>query len=156
MYNDIDLNLEVDNNNENSVNVENLVNVSFESLIFPSRNLPPCFYNGNISENLENIYNSYISDEDILKENFQWQCGKIKKFYGYQDVSARVTKGVEPINFIFEKPSGGPKIFSIAHPLVQIPLHKYILDNVDEILEEQIEDNNVYCSNSKYYLSRCA
>ena len=33
---------------------------------------------------------------------------------------------------------------------------KYILDNVDEILEEQIEDNNVYCSNSKYYLSRCA
>ena len=69
MYNDIDLNLEVDNNNENSVNVENLVNVSFESLIFPSRNLPPCFYNGNISENLENIYNSYISDEDILKEN---------------------------------------------------------------------------------------
>ena len=29
MYNDIDLNLEVDNNNENSVNVENLVNVSF-------------------------------------------------------------------------------------------------------------------------------
>ena len=151
MYNDIDLNLEVDNNNENSVNVENLVNVSFESLIFPSRNLPPCFYNGNISENLENIYNSYISDEDILKENFQWQCGKIKKFYGYQDVSARVTKGVEPINFIFEKPSGGPRIFSIAHPLVQIPLHKYILDNVDDILEEQIEDNSVYCSNSKYY-----
>ena len=33
MYNDVDL--EVDNNNENSVNVENLVNVSFESLIFP-------------------------------------------------------------------------------------------------------------------------
>ena len=149
MYNDIDL--EVDNNNENSVNVENLVNVSFESLIFPSKNLPPCFYNGNISENLENIYNSYSSDEDILKENFEWQCGKIKKFYGYQDVSARVTKGVEPINFIFEKPSGGPRIFSIAHPLVQIPLHKYILDNVDNILDEQKEDNNVYCSNSKYY-----
>ena len=42
MYNDIDLNLEVDNNNENSVNVDNLVNVSFESLIFPSKNLPPC------------------------------------------------------------------------------------------------------------------
>ena len=38
MYNDIDLNLEVDNNNENSVNVDNLVPVSFESLIFPNKN----------------------------------------------------------------------------------------------------------------------
>ena len=67
MYNDIDLNLEVDNNNENSVNVENLVNVSFESLIFPSKNLPPCFYNGKISENLENIYNAYSSSDEENK-----------------------------------------------------------------------------------------
>ena len=67
MYNDIDLNLEVDNNNENSVNVENLVNVSFESLIFPSKNLPPCFYNGTISENLENIYNAYSSSDEENK-----------------------------------------------------------------------------------------
>ena len=66
MYNDIDLNLEVDNNNEISVNVDNLVNVSYESLIFQSKNLPQCYYNGNISENLENIYNSYSNDEDIL------------------------------------------------------------------------------------------
>lgn len=149
MYDEIDL--DDSESGKNNIDVKDLVNVSFESIIFPNKNLPPCFYNGSISENLETIYNSYDNDEEILKENFEWQYGKIKKFYGYQDVSARVTKGVEPINFIFEKPSGGPRIFSIAHPLVQIPLHKYILDNVDTILEEQIEDNNVYCSNSKYY-----
>ena len=148
-YDEIDL--DDSESGKNNIDVKDLVNVSFESIIFPNKNLPPCFYNGSISENLETIYNSYDNDEEILKENFEWQYGKIKKFYGYQDVSARVTKGVEPINFIFEKPSGGPRIFSIAHPLVQIPLHKYILDNVDTILEEQIEDNNVYCSNSKYY-----
>lgn len=148
-YDEIDL--DDNESEENNIDVKDLVNVSFESIIFTNKNLPPCFYNGSISENLETIYNSYDNDDEILKENFEWQYGKIKKFYGYQDVSARVTKGVEPINFIFEKPSGGPRIFSIAHPLVQIPLHKYILDNVDAILEEQIEDNNVYCSNSKYY-----
>lgn len=148
MYDYIDLD---DNEVDNSVDIQNLVNVSFESIIFPNKNLPPCFYNGSISENLDYIYNSYNNDEEILTENFEWNNGKIKRFYGYQDISARVTKGVEPINFIFEKPSGGPRIFSIAHPLVQIPLHKYILDNVDKILEEQIEDNNIYCSNSKYY-----
>ena len=148
MYDYIDLD---DNEVENRVDIQNLVNVSFESIIFPNKNLPPCFYNGSISENLDYIYNSYSNDEEILTENFEWNNGKIKRFYGYQDISARVTKGVEPINFIFEKPSGGPRIFSIAHPLVQIPLHKYILDNVDKILEEQIEDNNIYCSNSKYY-----
>jgi hypothetical protein len=75
MHNDMDL--EVGNNNANSLNMDNLVNVSFESLIFPSKNLPPCFYNGNISENLENIYNSYSSNEDILMENFEWQYGQI-------------------------------------------------------------------------------
>ena len=148
MYDYIDLD---DNEVDNRVDIQNLVNVSFESIIFPNKNLPPCFYNGSISENLDYIYNSYSNDEEILTENFEWNNGKIKRFYGYQDISARVTKGVEPINFIFEKPSGGPRIFSIAHPLVQIPLHKYILDNVDKILEEQIEDNNIYCSNSKYY-----
>lgn len=148
MYDYIDLD---DNEVDNRVDIQNLVNVSFESIIFPNKNLPPCFYNGSISENLDYIYNSYSNDEKILTENFEWNNGKIKRFYGYQDISARVTKGVEPINFIFEKPSGGPRIFSIAHPLVQIPLHKYILDNVDKILEEQIEDNNIYCSNSKYY-----
>ena len=148
MYDYIDLD---DNEVDNRVDIQNLVNVSFESIIFPNKNLPPCFYNGSISENLDYIYNSYSNDEKILTENFEWNNGKIKRFYGYQDISARVTKGVEPINFIFEKPSGGPRIVSIAHPLVQIPLHKYILDNVDKILEEQIEDNNIYCSNSKYY-----
>lgn len=148
MYDYIDLD---DNEVDNRVDIQNLVNVSFESIIFPNKNLPPCFYNGSISENLDYIYNLYSNDEEILTENFEWNNGKIKRFYGYQDISARVTKGVEPINFIFEKPSGGPRIFSIAHPLVQIPLHKYILDNVDKILEEQIEDNNIYCSNSKYY-----
>lgn len=148
MYDYIDLD---DNEVDNRVDIQNLVNVSFESIIFPNKNLPPCFYNGSISENLDYIYNSYSNDEEIVTENFEWNNGKIKRFYGYQDISARVTKGVEPINFIFEKPSGGPRIFSIAHPLVQIPLHKYILDNVDKILEEQIEDNNIYCSNSKYY-----
>lgn len=148
MYDYIDLD---DNEVDNSIDIQNLVNVSFESIIFPNKNLPPCFYNGSISENLDYIYNSYSNDEEIVTENFEWNNGKIKRFYGYQDISARVTKGVEPINFIFEKPSGGPRIFSIAHPLVQIPLHKYILDNVDKILEEQIEDNNIYCSNSKYY-----
>ena len=148
MYDYIDLD---DNEVDNRVDIQNLVNVSFESIIFPNKNLPPCFYNGSISENLDYIYNSYSNDEKILTENFEWNNGKIKRFYGYQDISARVPKGVEPINFIFEKPSGGPRIVSIAHPLVQIPLHKYILDNVDKILEEQIEDNNIYCSNSKYY-----
>ncbi len=84
MYNDIDL--EVDNNNENSVNVENLVNVSFESLIFPSKNLPPCFYNGNISENLENIYNSYsvgdisaTENDNVTSNNLGAAIGKITR-----------------------------------------------------------------------------
>ena len=111
MYDYIDLD---DNEVDNRVDIQNLVNVSFESIIFPNKNLPPCFYNGSISENLDYIYNSYSNDEEILTENFEWNNGKIKRFYGYQDISARVTKGVEPINFIFEKPSGGPRIFSIA------------------------------------------
>ena len=149
-YDDIDPNLEPDLEEENNIDIENLVNVSFESIIFPNKVLPPCFYNGNISENLEDIYNQYEGNELFL-ENFEWQDNKIKKFNGYQDVATRVVKGVEPIHFVFEKPSGGPRIFSIAHPLVQIPLHKYILDNIDIILEKQINECDNYCSNSRYF-----
>ncbi len=83
MYDYIDLD---DNEVDNSIDIQNLVNVSFESIIFPSKNLPPCFYNGSISENLDYIYNSYSNDEEILTENFEWNNGKIKRFYGYQNI----------------------------------------------------------------------
>ena len=131
-------------------NSESLVNVSFYSILYPSRILPPCFYNGHLSENLKDIYELY-SDNDILKDNFVLSDKKIINFNGYIDQTTRVKKGVEPINFISEKPSHGTRKFSVAHPLVQLPLHKYILDNVDIILNEQIEDKKNYSSNSKYY-----
>lgn len=57
MYDYIDLD---DNEVDNSVDIQNLVNVSFESIIFPNKNLPPCFYNGSISENLDYIYIIHI------------------------------------------------------------------------------------------------
>ena len=72
----------------------------------------------NIEKFQEVLRNCYIPLDDILKENFQWQCGKIKKFYGYQDVSARVTKGVEPINFIFDEIIACRCIFSPSNFLI--------------------------------------
>ena len=72
MYDEIDL--DDSESGKNNIDVKDLVNVSFESIIFPNKNLPPCFYNGSISENLETIYNSYDNDEEILY--FQKKHGK--------------------------------------------------------------------------------
>lgn len=140
------------NENQNTNTENKMVNVSFESLIFPNKILPPCFFNSHISENLQEIYNQYDNDK-IFYDNFEWdendEC--IKRFYGYKDVSTRVVKGVEPIVFTAEKPSGGSRKFSVAHPLVQIPLHKYILENVDILLSKQVDETDDYCSNSHFF-----
>ena len=49
----------------------------------------------------EKLFYPYFSP--LTKNYINKSSDKIKKFYGYQDVSARVTKGVEPINFIFDE-----------------------------------------------------
>ncbi len=111
-------------NTHEDLDMESLINISSESLIFPKEVLPPCFSNGDISEKLESIYGHYEAN-GLLLDNFELRDdGRIKGFKGYRDIDARVKKGAEPIQFVFEKPSGGPRILSVAHPLIQIPLHK--------------------------------
>ena len=62
-----------------------------------------------------------------------------------------MTKVTEPIQFSASKRTGGNRILSVPNPLVQIPLHIFVLDNAEILLSKQSEDSDEFMSNSKYY-----
>ncbi len=124
--------------------------IVLESFVFPTRHLPRCFSNLDLYDSLEEIYNCYDDEMEMLKDNFKMVDGRIRDFKGYTDSVYGLKKGTEPLNVNISKPNGANRIISIANPLVLIPLHYYICKNNKAILDEQLDATNNYDSSSRF------
>jgi len=127
-------------------------NVVFSSMIFPDNSIPTCFTHKEVYENFEVIKNKYNQNiENLLKENFTFENGSIRCFNGRKNINFDVCKGTEPIEFVSSKNDGSARYFSIPNPLVQVPLNWYIQENKEIILNMQINEQENFISNSRYY-----
>ena len=123
-----------------------------KNIIFPESFLPECFTNKYVFDSIPNILAQYGNCHKMLEENFRLNTnGSINCFRDIVNLNYGVTKGTEPIQFIGAKSSGGNRVFSIPNPLIQIPLHAFVLNNAEFLLSKQSEDSDEFMSNSKYY-----
>lgn len=130
--------------------MEKMNNVSKNGLIFPSNILPPCFCNEQIFNSIDIFKSEYTDSWGLITRNFKTEGDSIKKFNGIRDITIGVEKGTEPLSVFSAKSDGNIRVFSIANPIIEIPLHMYILENIDKIIDEENLNDDRYISSSLY------
>lgn len=122
-----------------------------ENFLFPLRHIPPCFSNKQVIDKLDVILNSFGGTECLISYYYNTDNGIIKCFNGIVDKQYGFAKGTEPIQINLSKPNGGNRIISIPNPVSLLPIHFYINEHCNDILNEQEEYKNYFLSSSYFF-----